>query len=75
MSLRSLTARARGLELVSAPPVALDPTGDPCAICVRCEGRRFHREPNGSWTCSTCMPPILPPAERQAGWSFCGVPE
>lgn len=73
-NLRSLAARARGTEIVSAPCVPLDEDGDPVAGCPRCERGQFHREPDGPWRCSACSPPILPAdASMLTGWAFCGV--
>ena len=74
MSLRALVARARGLDLAAAPIVSLDEGELPDAPCPACGGGSFHQEPGQGWRCSTCVPPILPPADEQSGWAFCGVP-
>jgi hypothetical protein len=73
--LKALAARARGLEIVTAPSVPLDDAGEPCGRCPACQGGMFHREPERPWRCSACVPPILPDcASKLAGWAFCGVP-
>jgi hypothetical protein len=74
MSLRALVARARGAELIAAPIVHVDGSGDPDTPCPVCRAGAFYREPGQGWRCSTCLPPLLPNAEKQAGWAFCGVP-
>lgn len=73
--LRAFAARARGLDLLTAPAVPLDDGGDPAGCCPKCGGGQYHREPEAPWRCSACAPPILPDcASKLAGWAFCGVP-
>jgi hypothetical protein len=48
---------------------------DPDLSCLVCGGGNFHQPPGDLWQCSTCTPPILPPAHLQARWSFCSVPD
>lgn len=75
-ALKAFAARARGIDIVSAPPVPLDDAGEPAGRCPKCAGGSFHREPEHAWRCSICVPPILPSCSSElAGWAFCGVPE
>lgn len=73
-AIKALAARARGLEMVSAPIVPMDEDGLPNAACPKCAGCAYHREPGQPWRCAACAPAILPEIEHQAGWAFCGAP-
>ncbi len=75
MNLKTFARRARGLDIVTDPPVPVDSSGLPHLPCPLCKRSSFHMEPSHSWRCSTCSAPLLlSDASGLTGWNFCSLP-